>query len=98
VIVGVLQVLLGLAQVGGGHVGNESAAWNIALGAAFVSVARAGRCPAGLPAMLAAFGGMLLLLSVSDLVSGRVDPDRLATHLLLITGFLLVLQLSRRRR
>lgn len=97
-VAGVLQLLLGLGQVGGGHVGNESAAWNIALGAAFVSVARAGRCPPGLLAMLAVFGGMLLLLSVSDLLSGRVEPDRLATHLLLITGFVLVLRISRRRR
>jgi predicted anti-sigma-YlaC factor YlaD len=96
--VATLQVLLGLAQAGGGHVSNESMAWNIALGAAFLSIARAGRCSPGLLAVLGAFVATLLLLSVSDLLSGRVGADRLTTHALLVTGLALVLTLARRRR
>ncbi|WP_433796444.1 hypothetical protein [Actinoplanes sp. CA-252034] len=96
-VVATLQILLGLGQAGGGHVSNESMAWNIALGAAFLSVARAGRCPPGLLAVLGAFVATLLLLSVGDLFSGRVDAGRLATHALLITGSGLVLALTRRR-
>jgi len=104
-LVAVLQILLGAAQiigiravdlVNGGHVGNESAAWNIALGAAFLGVARAGRCPSGVLVMIAAFIGVLTVLTVSDLLSGRVGVARIGTHALLITGFVPVLRLSRR--
>ncbi|AGZ41093.1 hypothetical protein [Actinoplanes friuliensis] len=105
--VAVLQILLGTVQilglhavdlVNGGHVGNESAAWNIALGAAFLGVARAGTGHAGVLIMLAAFIGVLTVLTVSDLLSGRVGSARLGTHALLVLGFCLVLRLTRRPR
>lgn len=105
VAVAVLQTALGLAQiagihavdlVNGGHVGNESAAWNISWGAAFLGVARAGRCQAAVLAMLTAFLAMLTLLTVSDLLGGRVGLGRLGTHALLVLGFVLVLHLTRR--
>lgn len=105
--VGVLQTVLGTAQilgihavdlVNGGHVGNESAAWNIALGAAFLGVARAGKGHAGVLIILGVFIGMLTVLTVSDLLSGRVGLARLGTHALLVLGFLLVLHLTRRTR
>ena len=101
---GGLQILLGVAQilgvhvvdmVNGGHVSNESAAWNIALGTAFLGVARAGRCNAAVLAMLTAFIATLTLLTVTDLLSGRVGPGRLGTHTLLIGGFALVIGLTR---
>ncbi|MGX6604553.1 hypothetical protein ACWKSP_20835 [Micromonosporaceae bacterium Da 78-11] len=101
---GALQVLLGVAQVvgvhvvdvvNGGHVSNKSAAWNIAFGTAFLGVARAGRCNAAVLAMLTAFVATLTLLTVTDLLSGRVGPGRLGTHALLIGGFALVIGLSR---
>ena len=105
--VAALQILLGTAQilgipavdlVNGGHVGNESAAWNIALGAAFLGVARAGHGHAGVLIMLAAFIGTLTVLTISDLFSGRVGFARLGTHALLILGFCLVLHLTHRKR
>ncbi|MGX6607741.1 hypothetical protein ACWKSP_37285 [Micromonosporaceae bacterium Da 78-11] len=105
VAVAVLQIGLGVAQiagihavdlVNGGHVGNESAAWNIAWGAAFLGVARAGRCHTGVLTMLSAFLAVLSLLTVSDLLGGRVGLGRLGTHAVLVTGFLLVLHLTRR--
>jgi hypothetical protein len=48
--------------------------------------------------MLAAFIGTLTVLTISDLLSGRVGFARLGTHALLILGFGLVLHLTRRKR
>ncbi|MGA5304214.1 zf-HC2 domain-containing protein [Nucisporomicrobium flavum] len=108
--VGAVQLILGLAQVGGGaaslhvhagldatpgHLWHESAAWNVAIGAGYLFIAlRRGR-PAGLVPMLTAFVGMLLLLSVNDLSAARVDGTRLVSHGFVILGYLLVVALSR---
>ena len=81
--------------VNGGHVGNESAAWNIALGTAFLGVARAGRCHAAVLAMLTAFVATLTLLTLTDLFSSRIGLDCVGTHALLIGGFALVVGLTR---
>jgi predicted anti-sigma-YlaC factor YlaD len=108
--VGAVQLISGLAQVGGGasgahvHVGldatpghlwHESAAWNVAIGAAFLFIALRRNQPSGLVPMLTAFVGMLLLLSVNDLSAGRVDATRLLSHGFVIAGYLLVVTLSR---
>lgn len=109
-VVGAVQLILGLAQVGGGigsghaHVGldatpghlwHESAAWNVAVGAGYLFIAlRRGR-PTGLVPMLTAFVGMLLLLSVNDLSAARVDATRLVSHGFVILGYLIVVALSR---
>jgi predicted anti-sigma-YlaC factor YlaD len=108
--VGAVQLILGLAQVGGGaygahvHVGldatpghlwHESAAWNVAVGAAFLFIALRRTRPSGLVPMLTAFVGMLLLLSVNDLSAGRVDATRLVSHGFVIAGYLLVVALTR---
>ena len=55
-----------------GHVWNESAAWNVAVGAGYLFIALRRTRPVGLVPMLTAFVGMLLLLSVNDLTGGRV--------------------------
>ena len=103
--VGLAQTVLGVAQlaglsfvdvINGGHLGEESAAWNVALGAAFLGVARARRCSAAVLTMLSAFVAMLTVLTVGDLVDGHVGPARLATHGVLVVGYLLVLRLARR--
>jgi predicted anti-sigma-YlaC factor YlaD len=108
--VGAVQLILGLAQVGGGaasghvHVGSdatpghlwhESAAWNVAVGAGYLFLALRRNRPTGLVPMLTAFVGMLLLLSVNDLTAGRVDATRLVSHGFVILGYLLVVALSR---
>jgi predicted anti-sigma-YlaC factor YlaD len=108
--VGAVQLILGLAQVGGGaasahvHVGvdatpghlwHESAAWNVAVGAGYLFLALRRNRPTGLVPMLTAFVGMLLLLSVNDLTAGRVDGTRLVSHGFVILGYLLVVALSR---
>jgi predicted anti-sigma-YlaC factor YlaD len=108
--VGAVQLILGLAQVGGGesgehvHVGvdaaaghlwHESAAWNVAVGAGYLFIALRRNRPTGLVPMLTAFVGMLLLLSVNDLTADRVDSTRLVSHGFVILGYLLVVTLAR---
>jgi predicted anti-sigma-YlaC factor YlaD len=108
--VGAVQLILGLAQVGGsgsgdhvhggpgaisGHLWHESAAWNVAIGAGYLFLAVRRSRPTGLVPMLTAFVGMLLLLSVNDLTAARVDGTRLVSHGFVILGYVLVVALSR---
>jgi predicted anti-sigma-YlaC factor YlaD len=80
-----------------GHLWHESAAWNIAVGAAFLWVAtRRGR-PIGILPILSVFVAVLVLLSLSDLAAGRVEPARLASHGFMLAGYLVVLALARRQ-
>ncbi|MBW6437803.1 zf-HC2 domain-containing protein [Actinoplanes hulinensis] len=109
-LVGTVQLILGLTQVGGGasaahahtglsatpgHLWHESAAWNVAVGAGYLFIALRRTRPTGLVPMLTAFVAMLLLLSVNDLTGGRVDIARLVGHGFVIAGYLLVVALSR---
>ncbi|GHJ08258.1 hypothetical protein TPA0907_26250 [Micromonospora humidisoli] len=112
-LIGALQLVLGLTQVGrgpaaghahgaldtlaSGHLWHESAAWNIAVGAGFLVVAARRTPTGGLLPMLSAFVGALVLLSANDLVTGRVEPTRLVSHGFLLTGYLIVVALSRPR-
>ncbi len=108
--VGAVQLILGLAQIGGGtsslhvhtgedatpgHLWHESAAWNVAVGAGYLFIALRRNRPTGLVPMLTAFVGMLLLLSVNDLSAARVDAERLVSHGFVIVGYLIVVALSR---
>jgi predicted anti-sigma-YlaC factor YlaD len=72
------------------HAAHESAAWNVALGAAFLTTAFAPRRAAGLLPLLVAFVGVLVVLSARDLASGAVELGRLATHLGAVAGLALV--------
>jgi predicted anti-sigma-YlaC factor YlaD len=109
-MVGAVQLILGLTQVGGGvsaghahnglgatqgHLWHESAAWNVAVGAGYLFIALRRTRPTGLVPMLTAFVGMLLLISVTDLTGGRVDVGRLVGHGFVIAGYLLVVALAR---
>jgi predicted anti-sigma-YlaC factor YlaD len=109
-VVGAVQLILGLGQVGGGassehvhagldasagHLWHESAAWNVAVGAAYLFIALRRHRPSGLVPMLTAFVAMLLVLSVNDLTADRVDGTRLVSHGFVILGYLLVVALSR---
>jgi predicted anti-sigma-YlaC factor YlaD len=109
-VVGAVQLILGLSQVGGGagahdvhaglnatpgHLWHESAAWNVAVGAGYLFIALRRSRPSGLVPMLTAFVGMLLLLSINDLTGDRVDGTRLISHGFVLAGYLLVVTLSR---
>lgn len=107
-LLGAVQLVLGLAQVGrdavvdhvhssGQHLWHESAAWNVAVGAGFLVVAVRRSTPAGLLPMLSAFVGTLLLLSVNDLITGQVGVPRLVSHGFLLAGWAVMMVLSRPR-
>jgi hypothetical protein len=104
---GAAQFVLGIAQVtnaataaelhgdGSGHLWHESAAWNVAIGAGFGWIAsRRGR-PAGALPMLTAFVALLALLSVNDLLAGRVETERLLSHGFVLAGYAIVVALTR---
>jgi predicted anti-sigma-YlaC factor YlaD len=79
------------------HLWHESAAWNVAVGAGFAWIAlRRGR-PAGVLPMLTAFVALLVMLSASDVLAGRVDQIRLLSHGFLLAGYLIVLGLCHPR-
>lgn len=106
---GVVQLVLGLLQVLGftsghvhpgigapNHLWHESAAWNVAVGAGFVWVALHRSRPSGILPTLTAFVAVLGLLSVNDVLAGRVDSVRLLSHGFLLAGYVIILALSRR--
>jgi len=106
VVVGALQVGIGLPSLFGGsidmamstHAAHETAAWNVALGAAFLATALRPQRAAGLLPGLAVFVGVLAALSIRDVVSGAVAAGRLATHLGIVAGLVLVYSLARAER
>ncbi|NMO92655.1 zf-HC2 domain-containing protein [Actinomycetospora sp. TBRC 11914] len=111
--VGVVQILLGVAALVGlighgdgsamlggadmAHMGHETAAWNLALGAAFLAGAWWTRHLAGLLPVLGVFIVALAVLSGLDLAAGRVEPDRVASHGVLLVGFVLAVAVARGR-
>ncbi|WP_194822642.1 zf-HC2 domain-containing protein [Micromonospora sp. S-DT3-3-22] len=113
-LIGAVQLVLGLAQIGrgptaphahdalgalgSGHLWHEAAAWNIAVGAGFLFVAARRTSSTGLVPTLSAFVGTLMLLSVNDLMTGRVEPSRLVSHGFLLAGYVIVVALSQTRR
>jgi predicted anti-sigma-YlaC factor YlaD len=80
------------------HVAHESGSWNLALAVALLAVARRPRYAAGLVPLLTAFVGVLAIFSVPDIVSGHVPYDRLADHLLLVGGLVMVAALAHHSR
>jgi predicted anti-sigma-YlaC factor YlaD len=110
-LLGGLQVLLGVAQLaspaagamthaamGGatpGHFAHEYAAWNLALGTAFLFVARRRTRPGGLLPLLTAFLAVLTVVSVGDALHGTVAAARLAGHALVLGGYAIIVALSR---
>ncbi|WP_243710430.1 zf-HC2 domain-containing protein [Micromonospora sp. KC213] len=105
-VLGAGQLVLGLAQVGraavtdqlhpaGQHLWHEAAAWNVAVGAGFLFVAVRRSPPAGLLPTLSVFVATLVLLSVNDLVTARVDLSRLVSHVFLVAGYVVTVLLSR---
>jgi predicted anti-sigma-YlaC factor YlaD len=80
------------------HVAHESGAWNVALAVALLAVARRPRYATGLVPLLAAFVGVLTVVSLPDVVAGAVPAGRIADHLLLVGALALVAALARQLR
>jgi predicted anti-sigma-YlaC factor YlaD len=107
---GVAQFLLGVVQIASlaghthvhsgqvasaGHLWHESAAWNLAVGAGFGYVAARRARPAGITPVLTVFVAALLLLSLGDLTTGRVEALWLLSHGILLAGWAIMVLLGR---
>lgn len=80
------------------HAAHESAAWNLAMGASFLAVAvKPARAIGTLP-ILATFVTVLSVLSIPDVLAGRVEQARLASHAGVLAGLVLVAALYRSER
>lgn len=95
-LIGLLPIIdHGLLPVVHGHLGHETAAFNIAVGAALCwVVANTGRARGPLP-LLAVFVAVLAGMEVIDLLVGRVDWIRSVSHLPVLAGLLLTWALVR---
>ncbi len=81
------------------HLSHESAAWNLALGVAFIWAASgATRRAGGLVPVIGAFVALLVALSALDLLAGHVEAGRLAGHVPVIVGLVLLLLHARLTR
>jgi predicted anti-sigma-YlaC factor YlaD len=103
---GLAQLLIALPSMAGDSIGmamsthaaHEAAAWNLAVGAAFVAAAFTPRRAAGLVPVLSTFVLVLGALSIHDVAAGAVSLARLSTHLGVVIGLLLVIALDRAER
>jgi predicted anti-sigma-YlaC factor YlaD len=80
-----------LAGASMAHFSHESAAWNLALGVAFAWAATGARRAGGLVPVIGAFVALLVALSALDLFAGHVEVARLAGHVPVIVGLVLLL-------
>ncbi len=105
-VIGIAQIGVALPSLFGAsidmamstHAAHETAAWNVALGAAFLATAVRPKRAAGVLPVLAVFVGVLAVLSVRDVASGAVAVGRLATHAGIVAGLALVYLLVRAER
>jgi predicted anti-sigma-YlaC factor YlaD len=88
----------GLGMTMSEHAAHEGAAWNIAIGVAFLAAALVPRRAAGLVPLLATFIVVLTVFSIHDYAAGAVSADRLLTHVTALFGLLLVLAIDRAER
>ena len=106
VLVGAVQVGIAMPSLFGSsidmamsmHAAHETAAWNVALGAAFLATALRPQRATGLLPGLTVFVGVLAALSIRDVAGGAVAAGRLATHLGIVAGLVLVYALARAER
>ncbi|MBE7190208.1 hypothetical protein [Jatrophihabitans endophyticus] len=106
VVAAVVQLVVGIPATLGdsmampmaAHAAHEMAAWNIALGVAFVAAALLPRRAAGMIPLLTAFLAVLGVLSVHDYLDGAVTAARLATHAAALVGLALLVGLDRTER
>lgn len=86
-----------VGSVTSGHLWHESAAWNVAVGAAMAWLAWRRTRPAALIPVMTAFIAMLTLLTANDALAGRVEASRILSHSLVLTGYVLLLVMNRSR-
>ncbi|MFD7660674.1 hypothetical protein ACFV4N_42450, partial [Actinosynnema sp. NPDC059797] len=108
--VALVQLWLALAQLLAGatgahaghgistHLFNEGAAWNLALGVGLLVAAVNAHRAAGLLPTLGGFVAVLLAFSVSDLLDGTATATRVASHLPLVAGLVLLCLVARAHR
>ncbi|OQO93934.1 hypothetical protein B1813_05315 [Saccharomonospora piscinae] len=110
-VVALAQSGLGVAQLlgvgaghlahsgqGAAHLGNESAAWNLAVG---IGLLWASLRPASAGGQLPALTGFALVLagvSAADLASGSVTTERVLTHGIMLAGLCLLFVVHRQSR
>ena len=104
------QLCIGLSQLlgmgahshggadGAGHLFNESTAWNLALGVGFAAAAAWPRSARGLLPAALVFLVVLVAYSAADLAAGTTTPVRVASHVLVLLGTLLLLAVDRASR
>ncbi len=84
----------GTGSVSSGHLWHESAAWNVAIGAALAWLAWRRNRPTALIPVMTAFVAVLGLLTINDALAGRVDGSRILSHSLVLTGYALLLLMN----
>ena len=102
VVVAFLQALLawsgaltGQDDMATGHVAHEVGAWNLALAVAFLMVATRPRAADALIAPVGVFVAVLAVVAASDAAAGDLALGRLLGHLLVGTGLVLLVAISR---
>lgn len=106
VLVGLAQLAIAVPAISGDSIGmamsmhaaHEGAAWNLAIGVAFLACALTPRRAAGLIPLLVTFIVVLGALSVHDIAAGAVSVGRICTHLAALAGLLLLIALDRAER
>jgi predicted anti-sigma-YlaC factor YlaD len=88
----------GLGMAMSEHIAHESAAFDVAVGVAFLAAAYAPRRAAGLVPLLGTFVLVLAVLSVHDIVGGEVTAVRELTHVATVAGLALLILLDRAER
>jgi predicted anti-sigma-YlaC factor YlaD len=84
-----------LAGASVAHFAHESSAWNLALAVGFLWAAIGRSRVSGLVPVIGAFVGVLAVLSLLDVLAGRVEPVRLVGHGLVVVGLVLLIVLRR---
>jgi predicted anti-sigma-YlaC factor YlaD len=102
VVVAFLQALLawsgaltGQDDMVAGHVAREVGAWNLALAVAFLTVATRPRAADALLAPVGVFVAVIAVSAASDAVAGDLALGRLLGHLLVASGFALLVTVGR---
>lgn len=80
------------------HLVNESSAWNLGIAVAFLLAGTGASRSGGMVSVIAVFLGLLSVLSVPDLLGGRVEPQRLVGHGIALAGLVLLMALRRLTR
>jgi predicted anti-sigma-YlaC factor YlaD len=87
--------LAGQDDMATGHVAHEVGAWNLALAVAFLMVATRPKAADALVAPVGVFVTVLAVVAASDAAAGDLALGRLIGHLLVGTGLVLLVTISR---